>query len=99
MQEAMIDPGKRLVQKSVSAGGRWPWFFIGKRPDEVGSAHDADDPSVAEHGYPLYPVLCQQSCNLADLRVLADGNHWPRHNVTCLTVRGAQACDKIGVER
>jgi hypothetical protein len=46
---ATIEPGQRLSQQSPSAGGGWSWFLRGESPDEIGAAHDADDPAVAEH--------------------------------------------------
>ena len=61
--------------------GEWKRFSVfgdrtdGQAMEQVGAAHDADQPAVAHDRHPLDAALLEQGSDLVQRRVLVDAHH------------------------
>jgi hypothetical protein len=72
--------------------------FLGKSPNEIGTADDANNPSITYHRNTLYAVRGQKPRDLPKVRLLSYSDYWAYHDVTYQTVRSTQAREEIGVQ-
>src|SRR5215470_8355786 len=72
--------------------------FLGQSPNEIGTADDADNPSITYHRNTLYAMRGQKSRDLPNVRLLSYSHHWAYHDVTYQAVRSTQAREEIGVQ-
>src|SRR5215472_992429 len=67
--------------------------------DEIGAAHNTDNPAIAEYRHALYAVGGEQPCNFGDLGLLAGRDHRRRHDVAGSPLWRTHGCEEICVER
>ena len=101
-KEMFVDRRERFGQQVARAGNvlrRLLRPAIGKSPQKVGAADDADQAAVAHHRHPLDAVRLQQPRDFRVFGVFCDPNHRSGHDIARGQLRPAQSRQKIGMQR
>jgi hypothetical protein len=97
-RRAVVARGLGLTERAAALQ-RQLGLFRSECLDEISPTDDADDPPVPHDRYTLYSMRDQQSRDLADVRLLADGNDRPHHNIAGKAIGKTQTLKEVGMKR